>query len=206
MVNVGKYTIHGSNGYWFGTWGFPIVSLCVLALYLDHWMMYWSRLSFSSLDDWNRIFSSWNKFGENHEVSSSDWCEDLFDCRKHLRQLNKIIGAAGLLGCCCWSWRSHFLSIHFKWEWSLNGLCVSVLFAFVVETVIKRLVDCLRSVCLQCMFCCFFRYRILFNDCAPMIVPLFFFRESLFWFHVESNDLFQQIKLFLCLIVSFGLI
>ena len=82
-------------------------------------------------------------------------------------------------------------------KWSM---CECVFFAFVVETVIKRLVDCLRSVCLQYRFCCLCRYRILFNDCAPMIVPWIFLVRVRFDF-VESNDLFQQIELFLCLIV-----
>lgn len=83
------------------------------------------------------------------------------------------------------------------------SMCECVFFACVVETVIKWLVDCLRSVCLQYMFCCFFCYRILFNDYAPMIVPWFFLWESVLiscWI-VESNDLFQQIRLFLCLLV-----
>lgn len=157
--------------------------------------MYWSDVSRSSLGDLKLIFASWNNLGGKliHEVSSSDWCEDLLDCRKHLRQLNQIIGAAGLLGCCCWSWRSHFLSI--KWsmcecvflflllkQWSNDWLIVLEVFVY--------------SICFV-VFC----YRILFNDSAPMIVPCFFFRESLFWFHFESNDLFQQIKLFLCLLV-----
>ena len=163
--------------------------LITLVIFLSWWLK----------SDFLILRQVWRK---NDEVSSSDWCEDLFDCRKHLRQLNKIIGAAGLLGCCCWSWRSHFLSIHFKGEWSLNGLCVCVFLLLLLKQRSNWLIVLevfVYSICFVVLLWSDFVQQLCTYDCTKD----FYLRVS--WesvlIHVESNDLFQQIKLFLCLIV-----
>lgn len=82
-------------------------------------------------------------------------------------------------------------------------------FVFVVETVIKRLVDCLRSVCLQYMFCCFLLSDFVQRFCTYDCTMFFFSWESVlisFWIQrfVSAN---QALLVFACfVIVSFGLI